>query len=212
MSDDTDEQQARDKRGTLNGPDADAVRRLHSELDSESPRGMVLVAAAMLDDALRELLLAALVPNPSSSDTLFDGGNGPLSNFSARIDASFRLGLISDNFCRDMHIIRRIRNDVAHQPHGFSFDDPSPRSRIEALSKSHGIYDRSPETIKALGMPPLRHQFLEVASWMLFFLTAERQRVKPRLPRQREFGYYVNHDPSGPGVDIDAYVRDRSRT
>ncbi|WP_232080757.1 hypothetical protein [Variovorax sp. SRS16] len=185
---------------------------MQQELNGESPRGMVLVAAAMLDDALRELLLASLVPNPSGSDTLFDGANAPLSTFSARIDAAYRLGLISGNFCRDIHIIRRIRNDVAHQPSGFTFDDPSPRSRIEALTKSHGMYERSPQSVATKGMPSLRHQFLEAASWMVFFLAAERQRVKPRLARGREFAYYAHFDDlnTPPIIDANAVRRDRS--
>ena len=103
------------------GPDFEAVFRLQAELKGESPRGIVLVSAAMLEEALRELLVAFLVPNASASDTLFDGPMAPFGSFSAKIDAAYRLGLVSDKFCRDLHVIRRIRNDVAHQPRGFAW-------------------------------------------------------------------------------------------
>ncbi|BCM25101.1 hypothetical protein [Methyloradius palustris] len=176
------------------GPDFDAVMRLQAELKSESPRGVVLIATAMLEEALIELLLAFLIPNPSSSDTLFDGPNSPFGSFSAKIDGAYRLGLISDKFCRDLHIIRRIRNDVAHQPQRFQFEDASPKGRIESLSKSHGIYDRSPNWIKSTGLPSCRDQFLEAASWMLFFLSAERPRVKAIAPTTQEFGYRATMD------------------
>ena len=67
------------------GPDFDAVLRLEAELATESPRGVVLVATAMLEEALRELLLALLVPNPSSTDSLFDGPMAPFNSFSAKM-------------------------------------------------------------------------------------------------------------------------------
>ena len=176
------------------GADYDAVLRLKAELKSESPRGVVLVSATMLEEALRELLIARLVPNASSSDTLFDGPTAPFGSFSAKIDGAYRLGLVSDRFCRDLHIIRRIRNDVAHKPQGFTFDDTSLRERVLALSQSHGIFARSPEWVAALGEPSLADQFLEAASWMLFFLAAERERTKPLTGRRLEFGYFTTMD------------------
>src|SRR5690349_19793079 len=99
-----------DSEITKPGFDFDAVSRLYTELDKESDRGAVLVSTAMLDEALSQLLIAHLVPNPTSSDSLFDGSNAPLQSFSAKIDVGYRLALISDRFCRDLHVIRRIRN------------------------------------------------------------------------------------------------------
>ena len=181
------------------GPDFDAVTRLQAELKAESPRGVALVSAAMLEEALRELLMAFLVPNASSSDTLLDGPNSPLGTFSAKIDGAYRLGLVSHSFCRDLHVIRRLRNDVAHQPKGFQFEDPAPKQRVLALSKSHGLFVRSPKWMERQGQLALQEQFVEAASWMLFFLAAERERIKPLAPRHQEFGYVSTLDgSSGP--------------
>ena len=176
------------------GPDFDAVIRLQAELKDESPRGVVLIATAMLEEALRELLVAYLVPNASSSDTLLDGLNSAVGTFSSKIDIAYRLGLVSHSFCRDLHVIRRIRNDVAHQPKGFKFEDASPEQRILALSKSHGLFSRSPKWVEQNGQPSLRDQFIEASSWMLFFLAAERERLKPLHPRSQEFGYVTTFD------------------
>lgn len=177
------------------GADFDAVLRLQTELKNESPRGVVLVATAMLEEALRELLSGFLVPNPTSSDTLFDGPNSPFGSLSAKIDAAYRLSIVSDKFCRDLHIIRRIRNEVAHKPQGFSFEDQGTRERIAALSQSHGIYLRSPDWLAQQPSPlSLRDQFLEAASWMLFFLVAERERITPLTARCLEFGYEFSMD------------------
>lgn len=176
------------------GPDFDAVIRLVSELKDESPRGVVLIATAMLEEALRELLLAFLVPNASAADTILDGPNSPFGTLSAKIDAAYRLGLVSANFCRDLHLIRRLRNDVAHQPKGFNFEEPATEQRVLALSKSHGLFARSPKWLKERGQPDLRAQFIEASSWMLFYLAAERERVTPLRPRSQEFGYVATLD------------------
>ncbi|UHQ19097.1 MltR family transcriptional regulator [Lysobacter sp. KIS68-7] len=176
------------------GPDFDAVKRLHKELDAESDRGVILVSSAMLEEALRELLIVFLAPNFSSADALLDGANGPLSSFSSKVDVSYRVGLISDRFARDLHLIRKVRNDVAHRPAGCDFSDSSVKDRIAALSKSHGIFERSPGRIQRWGYPTVREQFIEAVSWMLFFLAAERRRVKPIAAHAAEFGYMVSLD------------------
>jgi hypothetical protein len=176
------------------GPDFEAVYRLTNELKDESPRGVVLIATAMLEELLRELMLVFLIPNPSSSDTLFDGPNSPFGSLSSKIDGAYRMGLISNSLCRDLHVIRRIRNEVAHQPQSFSFEGPSSKNRIEALTKSHGMYERSPKWVEKMGHPSLRHQFLEAASWMLFFLAAEKGRVQTVRVKGQEFGYFATMD------------------
>lgn len=176
------------------GPDFDVVTRLQAELEGESARGMVLVSAAMLEEALLELLVAFLVPNALSSDPMFDGPTAPLSSFSAKIDLSYRLGLLSDKFCRDLHVIRRIRNDVAHKPKSFSFEDGGARDRILALSNSHGLFQRSPNWVAKRGPPSLREQFVEAATWMIFYLAAARARMQPLRTRELEFGYLMTMD------------------
>jgi DNA-binding MltR family transcriptional regulator len=179
------------------GPDFDAVLRLYEELDKESDRGAVLVAGAMLDEALAGLLLTHLVANPTATDPLFDGPNAPLQSFSSKIDAAYRMGLFSDRFCRDLHVIRRIRNDVAHRAAGCSFQDTSITDRVRALTASHGIFERSPKWVAKKGPPDIRAQFIEAASWMLFYLIAERARTKHLSAKHPEFGYIVTMDDDG---------------
>lgn len=176
------------------GPDFEAVGRLQAELRAESPRGIVLVSAAMLEEALRELMLAHLVPNSSTSDPLFDGPMSPFGSFSAKIDAAHRLGLLSHQFCRDLHIIRRIRNEVAHEPKGFRFEEAGTSARVVALSQSHGIFARSPNWVLKNGSPSLQDQFLEAATWMLFYMAAERERIVTLQPHSLEFGYRASMD------------------
>lgn len=176
------------------GPDFDAVQRFEKELGDESPRGVVLIGTAILEEKLRELMIAAMAPNPSSSDTLFDGPNSAFGSLSSKIDGAYRMGLISNTFCRDLHVIRRIRNEVAHEPQSFRFEDPSPKNRIESLSNSHGMYKRSPKWVEKNGFPSLKAQFIEAVSWMVFYLAAEKERCPAQNTRSLEFGYRFTFD------------------
>ncbi|HWH73212.1 MAG TPA: hypothetical protein VNV16_03000 [Methylibium sp.] len=179
------------------GPDFEAVLKLQRELEAESDRGAILVASAMIEEELRRLLDAYFVPGASTPDTLFDGANAPLSSFSAKIDIAYRAGRVSEQLCRDLHLVRKIRNDVAHRPSGCTFEDPSLRDRVLALTKSHGLYERSPKWAARIGTPTIRHQFAEATSWMIFFLAAERARTSHLPARGREFAYRMSMDHDG---------------
>ena len=100
---------------------------LRDEFEGESERACVIIAASLLDNALFSLLQARLAPCSTNTDTLFDGANAPLSTFSSRIEVSYRLGLLSARFCRDLHLVRRIRNEFAHNVIGCTFEESSVR-------------------------------------------------------------------------------------
>lgn len=94
-----------------------------SVLNAESPRGAVLTAASILDALLEGLLRAFLAPNPGSKK-LLDGFNAPFGTFSSKIAAAHALGLIPSSDFQDLELIRKIRNEFAHEIH-VSFDSPS---------------------------------------------------------------------------------------
>lgn len=147
----------------------------------------MIVAASMMDELLRSLLIAKLVPVSSSTDELFDGANAPLGTFSARIEMAYRIGLISVRFARDLHLVRRIRNDFAHNIHGASFDDTRVRQRIAELDNSNGIFARSPKTAAEKTKP--REHFLEAVGWMIWHMEALSAKTTAIEQRHEEFGY-----------------------
>jgi DNA-binding MltR family transcriptional regulator len=165
---------------------------LHLEFGKETDRAAVILTASIADELLRTLIAARLVPVSSSNDDLFDGANAPLGTFSARIEAAYRIGLVSVKFARDLHLVRRIRNDFAHNIQGCSFDDAKVKSRIVELNNSHGIITRSPKQFKK----PLsvRHQFLEGLSWMIWHLENIIDETESLKPCEEEFGYDYSHD------------------
>lgn len=104
-------------------------------LDRESDRGCALFAVSYIDDALGMLLKASLVSGSAIDKDLL-GGTAPLSTFSSRILMSFYLGKISQDCRRDLDLLRKIRNDFAHNSKAISFSESSIADRCRELSFS----------------------------------------------------------------------------
>lgn len=149
-----------------------------AEVGKESQRASAILAAAMLEQALEALLRGRLVPIPTQTDPLFDAAYAPLSSFSSKIDLCFRLGLISGPLTRDLHLIRKIRNDFAHNVTGCTFDDSAVRSRVLELVRSQRVVDTSPRIRKNWQQGPAG-DFQMTVSWMLWDLWSRAERVHP---------------------------------
>ncbi|WP_417480159.1 transcriptional regulator [Maricaulis maris] len=84
------------------------------DFNKETDRGAALAAAAMVDDLLSRTIEAFLIPNKGSK-ALLSGFNAPLSSFSARIAGAYAMGLISEQEHREASLIRKVRNEFAHE-------------------------------------------------------------------------------------------------
>jgi DNA-binding MltR family transcriptional regulator len=87
---------------------------LLEEIQEQSDRGAAIVAVAWIEESITAALECFLHADPNSWKRLF-AGSGPLANFSSKIDLSRLLGLVTDTIRSDLHIIREIRNEFAHQ-------------------------------------------------------------------------------------------------
>jgi len=108
------------------------LKEFFKEFVNEGDRAAVILGAAKLDLQLYQLLLKVLLPNASSRDDLLDG-EGPLSTFSAKINMSYRLGLIDSHLAHALHLIRKIRNTFAHEVEGCKLESGSHRERVKEL-------------------------------------------------------------------------------
>ena len=90
----------------------------------ETDRGTALVGAAMLESRLERLLDMTLIENLSKKD-IFDGPNSSLGNFSSKIKISHVLGFITDKEARKINIIKKIRNEFAHNLEEIKFGSKS---------------------------------------------------------------------------------------
>jgi len=121
---------------------------IHLELDCETDRSIVIVAGALLDEGLKKIIITGLIPAAKKDWCVFSGGNSPISSFSARIDLCYQLGYISSVMQRDLHIIRKMRNDFAHDPFKLSFDSASVNNRVDELDKISNYRERNQEARK----------------------------------------------------------------
>ena len=92
-----------------------------ARLKAESDRGVMILAATMLDDALRVALMRTM-PTASKNvkDQIFTH-DGPMGTFSKRILLAEGIGMFSPAVARQVHVIRRIRNAAAHAHADVSF-------------------------------------------------------------------------------------------
>jgi len=138
----------------FSGPEAAEVfSRYHTLISEESDRGAVIVAASILDESLGEILKAFLLQPAANNDGLLDGAYAPLGSFSAKIELSFRLGIISKSIRRQLMLFKSIRNDVAHRLSVASLEDETCRSRmIEILKTTPAITGSIVESMKQAGL------------------------------------------------------------
>lgn len=109
------------------------VFKFRAILLKETDRGSALMAASYLEDLLEKLLRRFFVDDNSLSNNLLNGYGG-LSSFKSKIDLAYLLGLISDRIKRDLHLIRKIRNEFAHSAENINFYSSSINNRCNELN------------------------------------------------------------------------------
>lgn len=109
----------------------------------ESGRAAAVLGAAYVEARLERLFRSRLLA--AAPDSLF-AFRGALGDFAGKIDLAFSAGWISADSRHDLHIIRDIRNDFAHDvDHTLAFDTQSVRDRTANLRGPN----RLQEVIKA---------------------------------------------------------------
>jgi mannitol operon repressor len=116
----------------MRNADLEDLGRFLRELQTESDRGLALVAASVLDDKLRGVLASFFVEGNAAS-SLLDSGNAPLGTLSARADACLALGLIDDVEHAEITLVRKVRNEFAHGLHGTTFQTEPIRGYCSSL-------------------------------------------------------------------------------
>lgn len=104
-------------------------RRMVREFAGESARGAALVAAAMLDLNLEDLLRACLIDDPAEVEYLLGTS---IQSYGSRIRLSYALGLISEDESNDLHIVKTVRNYFAHNLH-VTFEAAEVKSQVAQL-------------------------------------------------------------------------------
>lgn len=115
------------------------LQTVANELKNMSDRATIIVMASILDVQLEKLLKAYLID--SNESTKLFKSNGPLSTFSSKINLCYCLGIISKHELNTINVLRRIRNQFAHEIQVSSFnDDQSTIDLSKTLSIPAGMY------------------------------------------------------------------------
>lgn len=130
--------------------DTENEKSIFEGLEKDSDRAAGIIAASMIDVRLDSALRHRLRRDVDVEELTFSS-RGPLSTFSARIDMAYLMGLISKTARKDIHTIRDIRNDFAHDLSIRDFESNSIKDRTNNLQliETH-VVNRDQNDPKAL--------------------------------------------------------------
>ncbi|WP_242893052.1 hypothetical protein [Stenotrophomonas maltophilia] len=106
---------------------------LDAEFSGASDRAAAIVAAAVIDDALRALLEAVMVVDHPHGIDVFAPGQ-ELGSYMGRVKIAFMLGLIDDSERVRLTLVAKIRNEFAHLAKDIGFDSPRIADRCRELA------------------------------------------------------------------------------
>ena len=152
------------------------------ELQGESERATVIVAAAFLDDLLATLMATFLIDDSEAAEQLLMRPFSPLGSFSARITTAYLLGLIGRMERNDLGVIKDIRNRFAHERAGLRLGDASITPLLHRLQLSSIV----PETIRNAMSTDPRQVFINHASMLASFLESRLRTMPTRLQQPRQ--------------------------
>jgi len=99
-------------------------------------RSAALVGATLVDKCLEDYFRSLMVDRSKEVSALLDVRNASavLGSFHAKIEVAFCIGAISQSERADLHVVRDVRNDFAHNVIGCTFDDPIVQAHCKKLS------------------------------------------------------------------------------
>jgi DNA-binding MltR family transcriptional regulator len=110
------------------------IKAIYDEIDAQTDRGAAIIAAAILDDFLSDLIKKRLVLTPKIEQRIFNFDTGGLaSEYTQKIDLAFSIGLFNQKIFEDLRLIGKIRNRFAHKIDPITFSDPEIAAWCQTL-------------------------------------------------------------------------------
>lgn len=107
-------------------------------LCKESDRGCVIIIASILNEFLGHLhdayIAKSIYPSRENIFKTLCKAYAPLSTFAGRTQLAYAYGLIDVGDCKDLDLIRKLRNEAAHNLYDFSLRDTGAESTIRQLT------------------------------------------------------------------------------
>ena len=133
----------------------DYYSKFLGEHNKESPRGRAIISGSLLETLLEELIQSYIIADKRTKE-LFSGMNAPLGTLSSKITSAYALGLLNKDEYNDCEIVRKVRNEFAHNVH-VSFDN----EKIKSLCKNFKL--KAPGLDKAVHKALVEHSTAMVA-------------------------------------------------
>jgi hypothetical protein len=108
------------------------LAEMAAKLKDETDRGVALIVAAWIDDALTDFVIGHLLRDEDAIEAMF-GGIGPLGTFSSKIKLAYLTRMIGKSIYDNLETIRGIRNEFAHSRKDLKFSEPSINARCNNL-------------------------------------------------------------------------------
>lgn len=124
----------------------DSLNRFMRLVGMQDERAMVLALATFIEDTLGRLFLAYFRSCKATRE-LVEGFNAPLGTLGSRTKAAYAFGLVTEQQFKDMELLRKIRNQFAHNWEGVSLE----RNDIAAMVGQLSGYTLSGETTQSTG-------------------------------------------------------------
>lgn len=156
----------------------------------------------MIEDQLESLIRSSLRKDAASAkiiDRLF-AVYAPLSTLSAKIEMSYALGLVTEKMRKQLLMLKKIRNDFAHDNEVVAFTSPRYKAQFEAIKES--FRPKEPERdidnqliqYKVLGDRVIeRLAFCACMSELCLVLEAAERHGSARILALLEDEWYVQH-------------------
>lgn len=126
---------------------SDDYQKFFDEFMGESDRAAIVLGAAQMDELLKDILMKRLI---SPKKDLFDF-NGPFGTFSARIDTAHATGAIDKSFANKIHLVRKIRNQCAHNIQSVDLNASDISGQITTLSDAFSDAEFWADNLKQAG-------------------------------------------------------------
>jgi hypothetical protein len=118
-------------------------RPIVDELEQQTDRGAAIIGAAFVESLLRQALesrLRVMTAHEKRTAHRLFATTGPLSSFSAKIDLGALLGLYPEAVQGDLHRLREVRNQFAHEQEPRDFDYPKIREICARFWLPHNLF------------------------------------------------------------------------
>jgi hypothetical protein len=116
------------------GVPQELLQQVKEEMEG-SHRATAIVGGSFVEEHLTHVLKSRMVKDAKVIDEMFAPGRA-FGDFGAKVDLGYLIGLYSKRAHKELAIIRRIRNDFAHQLESNSFDRDDIRDRCRNLTLS----------------------------------------------------------------------------